>query len=91
MATKLTSPLKRELDIEGRPYMLTLAPDGLKLTRKGRRKGHELAWRDIVGGEAALAVALNASLAQSVDLEPAKQPAKAARKSPGARRGKRRS
>ena len=66
MATKLNAPLKRELAIDGEPYMLTLTPGGLKLTAKGRRKGHELAWRDLVSGEAALAVALNASLAQSV-------------------------
>lgn len=33
-----------------------------KLTPKGRRKGHELRWKDLVSGEAALAVALNASL-----------------------------
>ena len=65
MATKLKSALKRELVIEGSPYMLTITPAGLKLTAKGRRKGHELAWRDFVSGEAALVVALNASLAQS--------------------------
>ena len=50
--------------------MLTVTPDGLKLARKGRRKGHELAWRDFIGGEAALAVALNASLKQSVERTP---------------------
>ena len=66
MATKLKGSLKRELVIGGDPYMLTITPDGLKLTAKGRRKGHELAWRDFVNGEAALAVALNASLSQSV-------------------------
>ena len=32
MATKLDKPLKRELEIDGKPYMLTIAPDGLKLT-----------------------------------------------------------
>jgi hypothetical protein len=60
--TKLDKVLKRELDIAGQAYILTLTPDGLKLTVKGRRKGHELAWKDLVSGEAALAVALNASL-----------------------------
>lgn len=65
MATKLDKPLKRELEIEGKPYMLTVTTDGLKLTEKGRRKGHELAWRDLVSGEAALAVALNASLEEA--------------------------
>ena len=62
MATKLDKPLKRELEIAGKPYMLTITGEGFKLTEKGRRKGHELAWRDLVSGEAALAVALNASL-----------------------------
>ena len=60
--TKLDKPLKREIDIEGTAYVLTIDPSGLKLVPKGRRKGHELAWKDLVSGEAALAVALNASL-----------------------------
>jgi len=63
--TKLEKVLKREIDIEGDEYVLTLSPDGLKLTAKGKRKGIELAWRDLVSGEAALAVALNASLEQA--------------------------
>lgn len=63
MATKLDKPLKRELDIDGEPYTLTLTGEGLKLTRKGKRKGLELTWLDLVSGEAALATALNASLA----------------------------
>jgi hypothetical protein len=82
MATRLKSALRRELDVGGEPYMLTITPDGLKLTRKGRRKGHEIAWRDLVSGEAALAVALNASLKQSVPVPsanaPAERPPKAA-------------
>jgi hypothetical protein len=62
MATKLSSPLKRELAIDGNPYMLTIDADGLKLVPKGKRKGRELLWRHLASGEAALAVALNASL-----------------------------
>jgi hypothetical protein len=62
MATKLDRPLKREIAIEGKPYMLTITPQGFKLVPKGKRKGQEIAWRDLVGGEAALAAALNASL-----------------------------
>jgi hypothetical protein len=65
MATKLDKPLKRELEIDGKPYMLTITAEGLKLTEKGRRKGHELAWHDLISGEAALAVALNASLEEA--------------------------
>ena len=62
MATKLDKPLKREIDIAGKPYMLTITPEGLKLVPKGKRNGHELTWSAIVSGEAALAAALNASL-----------------------------
>jgi hypothetical protein len=67
VTTKVNSPLKRELTIDGEPYTLTITPEGLKLTRKGRRKGYELAWHAIVSGEAALAVALNASVRRSGD------------------------
>ncbi len=56
MATKLDKVLKREIDIGGKPYMLALSPDGLKITEKGRRKGQELSWKDLVGGQAAMAV-----------------------------------
>ncbi|MGH8285075.1 MAG: hypothetical protein ACRETT_04840 [Steroidobacteraceae bacterium] len=62
MTTKLEKPLKRELDIDGKPYTLVIAPDGLKLTVKGNRKGIDLAWKDLISGQTALAAALNASL-----------------------------
>jgi hypothetical protein len=60
--TRLDKPLKRELILKKRSFVLTIDPKGLKLTKKGRRKGIELAWNDLVSGDAALAVALNASL-----------------------------
>ncbi len=62
MITKLEGPLKRELLIERQPYTLIVSPTGLTLAPKGRRKGLELRWADLVSGEAALATALNASL-----------------------------
>jgi hypothetical protein len=62
MATKLDKPLKREIQVAGEPYVLTISPDGLKLVPKGKRKGQELAWDALLSGEAALAAALNASL-----------------------------
>jgi hypothetical protein len=62
MTTKLDSPLKREIEVDGRTYTVTLTPHSVRLTQKGRRKGLELVWRDLVSGEEALAVALNASL-----------------------------
>lgn len=60
--TPLDRPLKREIAIAGEPYVLTLNPTALKLTRKGRRKGIELKWVDLVSGDVALAAALNASV-----------------------------
>jgi hypothetical protein len=64
MATKLDKHLKREIDIEGQPFMLTIGPEGLKLVPKGKRNGLEIAWKALVSGDAALATALNASLKQ---------------------------
>ena len=62
MTTKLHQPFKRELDLNGDKYTLTVTPEGFKLVLKGKRKGVELTWASIVGGDAALATALNASL-----------------------------
>lgn len=60
--TPLDKPLKRELAIGEAIYTLTIDPVGLKLTEKGRRKGIELAWKDVVNGDAGLAAALQASM-----------------------------
>lgn len=61
--TPLDGPLKRQLDVDGVAYTLTLDPEGLRLVEKGRRKGIELRWIDLVNGDAALAAALQATLA----------------------------
>ena len=66
MTTRIDSELKRELMIGGTPYALTLTPDRLVLALKGRRKGLEIRWADLVSGEAALATALNASLIANI-------------------------
>jgi hypothetical protein len=62
MTTKLNAPFKRELDLNGDKYTLTVSPEGFKLVAKGKRKGIELQWAALVNGEAALATSLNASL-----------------------------
>jgi hypothetical protein len=62
--TKLEKELKREISIDDKPYVVTISPQGLKLTEKGRRKGQEVSWKDLVSGDAALATALNASVEQ---------------------------
>jgi hypothetical protein len=63
--TKLEKELKREISIDDKPYVVTISPQGLKLTEKGRRKGQELSWKDLVSGDAALSTALNASVEQA--------------------------
>lgn len=65
--TPLDKPLRRELQVGDTAYTLTIAPEGLKLVEKGKRKGIELAWTALVSGDAALAAALQASLARSPD------------------------
>ena len=66
MTTKLEGPLKREINIDGSAYTLTITPNGLALVLKGRRKGFDLEWQALVSGDAALATALNASLGAPV-------------------------
>lgn len=65
MATKLDRPLKREVAIGGAPYIITIDPLGLKVVAKGKRKGLELEWVGLISGDAALAHALTASLANA--------------------------
>ena len=82
MTTPLHSTLKRALTIDGRDYVVTLTETTLKLTLKGKRNGVELSWAQLVSGEAALAVALHASLgafAPKAGKLPAAAPAPAAK------------
>ena len=65
MATKLDKALKRELDLNGEAWMLTIDPNGLKLVPTGKRNGHEVAWKEIISGSAALSSALGASVEAS--------------------------
>jgi len=63
MATVLDKPLKRLVSVDGVDYTVVLDAEGFRLTAKGKRKPQvELSWRDLLSGEAALDVALNASL-----------------------------
>jgi len=61
--TRLDRPLRRELDVAGKTFTLTIDPTGLKLSEKGRRHGVSLGWADLISGDAALAAALQASTA----------------------------
>lgn len=73
MATVLDKALKRQVTVDGADYTLAVDPEGLRLTGKGKRKPEvALRWRDLLSGEAAMAVALNASL--SSQRPPARRP-----------------
>ncbi len=66
MATVLDKELKRQVTVDGVDYIVAVDPDGLRLTGKGKRKPEvELRWRDLLSGDAAMAVALNASLSKT--------------------------
>ena len=77
MATVLDKALKRQVSVDGADYMVALDPEGIRLTQKGKRRPEvELRWRELVSGEAAMAVALNASLAaRPAAVKPASRPA----------------
>jgi hypothetical protein len=62
VTTQLDKTLKRAVSIQGRDFVVSISPEGLKLTLKGRRKGFELRWVELVTGDAALTTALNASV-----------------------------
>ncbi len=57
MATKLDKVLKREIEIKGELYIVTISPEGVKVTGKGKRNGPSVAWTDFVGGDPAAALA----------------------------------
>ena len=63
MATILDKQLKGQITVDGVDYTIAVDPEGIRLIGKGKRRPDvELRWRDLLSGEAALAVALNASL-----------------------------
>lgn len=47
MATKLDKPIRREIEIDGVPYTVIVAPDGLRLAKKRFRSGVALSWKAI--------------------------------------------
>ena len=65
MTTVLDKELKRRVTVDGVDYTVAVDPEGVRLTGKGKRRPEvQLRWHDLLSGEAALAVALNASLAR---------------------------
>ena len=80
MTTPLNKTLRRQILVNGQDYIVALSPEGLKITGKGKRKGLQLDWSALVSGDAALAIALNASVGQlaapPLPAAPPKPPAK---------------
>jgi hypothetical protein len=83
MTTSLDKTLRRQINVKGQDYIIALSPAGLKITLKGKRKGLELSWNALISGDAALAVALNASVGQFAAQSAAKEPFKQKPDTPG--------
>ena len=62
MTTKLEKELKREIDVDGKHYTVTISPAGLKIAEKGHRKGHELTWKQVLSSDQEPTQNLNKSL-----------------------------
>ena len=45
MATKLLKEIRREIEIDGEPFTVSISPTGVKLTKKRFRSGRVLSWR----------------------------------------------
>ena len=62
MPAKLDKTIKRELDLDGKLYTVTISPEGVKITSKGARKGQEISWQALLSGDAELRGDLNISV-----------------------------
>jgi hypothetical protein len=63
VATRLDKTIKRELDVSGKLFTVSVSPQGIKIVPKGSRKGYEISWEALLSGEVELRQELNASLA----------------------------
>jgi len=62
VATRLDKTIKRELELGGKFYTVSISPVGLKIVPKGGRKGYEISWQALLSGEVELRRDLNLSL-----------------------------
>jgi hypothetical protein len=53
--TPLDKPLKRQIDIEGQPFTVTLDATGIKITKKAHRNGIEVHWADLIKNDPSMA------------------------------------
>ncbi len=45
MTTKLIDPLRREIEIGGKPFTVVLTPRGIRLSHKRFREGRVVSWK----------------------------------------------
>jgi hypothetical protein len=69
MPPRLAEPIKREVEVDGQPYTVTIGPMGVHIAPKGKRKGHELSWKDLASGDAELNRDLVRSLTKQAKME----------------------
>ena len=69
MPPRLNEPIKREVELDGQLYTVTIGPNGVHIAPKGKRKGHELSWKDLASGDAEL----NRDLVRSLTKQPKAQ------------------
>ena len=62
MTTRLDKSIRREIEVKGDLYTVTVSPDGVRVVPKGKRTGHELSWESIISGDAVLTESLRISL-----------------------------
>jgi len=54
MSTKLDKTIRREIEIDGEPFTISISPEGFRLTKKRFRSGVALSWKTLwirFGGE----------------------------------------
>jgi hypothetical protein len=54
MSTKLDKTIRREIEIDGEPFTISISPEGFRLTKKRFRSGVALSWKTLwlrYGGE----------------------------------------
>ena len=64
MTTKLEKAIKREVTLNDVAFTVTMSPEGLRIVEKGKRKGHDLSWEQLIRGD----VSLSQDLKDSVDV-----------------------
>ena len=53
--TPQDKPLKRQIDIEGHSFTVTLDGTGIKITKKAHRNGFEVSWAELIRNDPSMA------------------------------------